>query len=930
MKLIKSILFGVFPTAFTLLLLGCSNPTTQVSQDIFQDPHWHTETLDNGLTYHLYHLEGEPIEMRMLVKVGSYHEKLTQLGYAHFLEHMAFNGSQHFQGNQLIEQFSHEGITFGADLNAYTDYEVTSYQMSLPINTKIDNTLTWFRDIGDGLTLSEDEIEKEKGVVLGEFRARHTNEVPLSQQVYDELIAQADLSSYDPLGSEDHIKTLNREKLSHFYKKWYHPNNTEIIIVGDISPEITKQKIKAIFSDWKASPIPSKSKFQLEQLTSPEPVALAIPQSDPASITLLQALGSSAERTRQDQQQLLKNMFVYQAIDRRLNMKAFENSLNIESIYADYFNLYQVRIGEITVEFSEKEREKNQIFLARELANLRDQGLSESEFSTVLTAFNNTFDNMQSEHRNRTSLEVIEQKENSILTGDPYPYFQDTKESFQQFLSEVKLANINEHLKTILRTERQKVFFGTPLLIESQDFAQFPVNTYFDTFNTQLSLASNEKPTNVAEKPLLVSHPNGKIVAFETMTEGLHKWTLENGIEVWLNQSEQAESNVYINYVSKGGLKSVNNRFNPAYYLFIETLLQSGLAGLSATELQTSLVNHATDIYPFLDINSHGIQIDTTKQYLDNAFTLLHLSATEAVIDQNQFHLVKKRVVNERDNLEKSPFDAYYSELQRTQYAENSARTVSLPTDIAAVTADTLNELYQLLFRTHYPFKLIVAADLTPDELTPYLEQYVANIGFAPKQHKGQDTHITSLNTELDRSTSNEDSVLYGIYFTEQSTTVDIKEDVINALIYKIVDSRYYKVIREDKSLDYSPSLGVNKIDGSNIGEIWFEMTLDPKHVPVAIEAMQELLENLLTNGVSDVELDTAKKQVMNDMNKHDSVSDKLEKLTRYLTFGYSLDAYNQPKTVMDIITVSDVNRRINTLIGDNAYRINGYLRPSN
>lgn len=928
--LIKTIFTSVFLSAFSLFILGCTSPTTQSSRDIIQDPHWHTQVLDNGLKYHLYYLKDEPIEMRMLVKVGSYHEDLTQLGYAHFLEHMAFNGSKHFKDNQLIEQFEHEGITFGADLNAYTDYEVTSYQMSLPNNNKIDDTLTWFRDIGDRLTLSPEQIEQEKGVVLGEFRATNTNEVPLYNQMHSELVDEAGLGSYDPLGSEDHIITINKEKLTRFYNKWYHPNNTEILIVGDISPLKVKQKIKEIFSDWKPNPIPSKSKVQLEHIKSTEPVAFAIPTSDPASITLLQPLGSSVERARLEQQHRLNYVFAYQAIQKRLETKAYEKSLNLESIHTDYFDLFQIRYGEITLGFSKKNREKTQTFLATELANLRDQGLSQSEFSTLLKGVRNIFDEMETEYHNRTSQEVIDGKESSVLTGNPYQSFQDKKESFQQFLTEVSLTKTNETLNKILSTEHQKMLLGTPTLVDSLDFAKFPVNRYSDAFNTIFSQKSSEKPTNRTNKPLSISNPNGKIVSFETVKKQLHKWTLENGIEVWLNQSEQAENNVFMNYISEGGLLSVDNRFNPAYYLFLETLQKSGLTGLSVTELQTNLINNATDIYPFFDINTHGFQIDTRLQYLNNAFTLLHLSATDAQIDSKQFHLIKNRIVDERTNLQNSPIDAYYSDLQREQYSENSAKVDPMPNEIAMVTADSLKELYYLLFRTDYPFRLIIAANITPEALTPYLEQYVANIRFDAKQHNNQRITIASHKTELERATSNEDSVLYGIYFSEQSSIVDTKESVVNDLIYKIIDSRYYKLIREEKGLDYSPTVGLNKMDGSNIGEIWFEMTLDPNDVEIAKKAMQEFLDHLLTNGITENELQTAKKQVTSDIEKSDSVTDKLDKLTRYLTFDYSLDAYNNPQSVIDSITIDDLNKRIDALIGADSHRINGYLRPIN
>lgn len=149
-------------------LLGCSS-TPQQQTLLKSDPYWVTGKLDNGLTYHVYPDREQPVSVRLLVHAGSFQESEQQKGYAHFVEHMAFNGSKNFSGNDVVELFEQSGASFGADLNAYTSYQETLYKLDLPDNKNLDKALAWFRDIGDGLLLSEDEIEKEKGVILGNF-----------------------------------------------------------------------------------------------------------------------------------------------------------------------------------------------------------------------------------------------------------------------------------------------------------------------------------------------------------------------------------------------------------------------------------------------------------------------------------------------------------------------------------------------------------------------------------------------------------------------------------------------------------------------------------------------------------------------------------------------------------------------------------------
>ncbi|TKG39415.1 M16 family metallopeptidase, partial [Vibrio tasmaniensis] len=150
--------------AVCLTLVGCSS-TSSITETLIQpDPAWTSGQLENGLTYHVYPDHEESVSVRLVVHAGSFQETDQQEGYAHFLEHMAFNGSKNFSQNDVIRLFEDAGASFGADINAYTSYQETVYQLDLPDNVQLQSALTWMRDIGDALDLSSSEVEKEKGV----------------------------------------------------------------------------------------------------------------------------------------------------------------------------------------------------------------------------------------------------------------------------------------------------------------------------------------------------------------------------------------------------------------------------------------------------------------------------------------------------------------------------------------------------------------------------------------------------------------------------------------------------------------------------------------------------------------------------------------------------------------------------------------------
>ena len=155
----------LFPALF---LSGCA--LTPPSTPIQPDANWHVDQLANGMKYHIYPTQDKEVSIRLKMNIGSLQESADQKGYAHFIEHMAFNGSQHFSGNDVIKFFEQSGGSFGADINAFTSYEETTYKLDLANDEMLKEALTWMRDISDGIAFEPEQVEQEKGVILGEWR----------------------------------------------------------------------------------------------------------------------------------------------------------------------------------------------------------------------------------------------------------------------------------------------------------------------------------------------------------------------------------------------------------------------------------------------------------------------------------------------------------------------------------------------------------------------------------------------------------------------------------------------------------------------------------------------------------------------------------------------------------------------------------------
>src|SRR5258708_25004841 len=244
------------------------------------DPGVHWGRLENGLRYALLHKQ-EPkgrVSARLAVQAGSVYENENQRGLAHFLEHMAFNGSRHFPSASVVEFFQRLGMDFGGDTNASTGFDRTIYQLELPDTRPetLRESPTFFADVAGGLLLGHDEIEKERGVILSEKRARDSVGLRTFLAELEFLVPDTRFPQRLPIGTAEVIKTADRDRFTEFYDAWYRPERMLVVIAGDIDPAAVAPLLQELFSPLTARP-PSLRDPRLATVVPPEAVTAPPP-----------------------------------------------------------------------------------------------------------------------------------------------------------------------------------------------------------------------------------------------------------------------------------------------------------------------------------------------------------------------------------------------------------------------------------------------------------------------------------------------------------------------------------------------------------------------------------------------------------------------------------------------------------------------------
>ncbi|MCE0492773.1 M16 family metallopeptidase [Vibrio salinus] len=921
--------YSILSLLASLLFLTACNGTS--NDKIASDNNWKHHSLPNGMKYHFFYKKNEPVELRLLVHTGSVQETEKQSGYAHFLEHMAFNGSKHYKGNAIVSELEKTGLEFGPDMNAFTTYDLTSYKLSLPDDAHMDKALTWFRDIGDGLNLDKTQIEAEKGVVLGEMRISRPKEEPFSEQMYHFVIKNTILDKHDVLGSEKSIKQLDPEQLTKFYRKWYIPNNSELLITGDFDLSRADKLVTTTFSSWKSRPIDHRNLSEISHLQHFPAKMFVLPQGSPSLLDLTFPAGMSYYKTLTDQRQEMLNTLINNLITRRLKNRAIEKKIEYSRIEADAANIENIQYNFIDIDFSEEKRTEIQHFLATELANLRDYGISQAELDTALAPYRTRLENIDALWKKKTSQEIIEDQEYALATNETYQSKNSYRENLHLFLKKVDIKHLNQKLKQQLSSQQHLNVFALP----TEKAKKIDRDTWLENNNKEFVFTMSQSGHQLEDKKivdrLILPKAPGKIVtANDDKKNNLYRWKLGNGIEVWLKREPKAANNIYLSYFAQGSELLLPKNLIPAMEMSYASYMRSGLCGLNAVQLNDFLTRNDTSLYPQVGFEQRGLYLTTNQKHLETAFSLLHQAATNAKLDRTQFDAVKNNLIQKREAYLHSPAGQFRVKINTAVYGKNTFYQLSTPKALQNVTADQVEKVYRLLFRHEDDFKLVIVADIAPKIITSYLKRYVANINYISGKLSTRAISLRQINENLIVPASNEDSTVYVTSFASKLPQQTDKELFSIKLLKKIIDTRMTTELREKEGLDYSPYLGFGSSKTSGITTLFFTLTINPADKSKAEKAVNTLISDL-TNGITSEELATAKTQLLTEIKRdqHD-VSKQLSQLTSYLSEDYDINAYTQPQNIIAQLTTKDINQTWEALTGRNAQRLNAFLVHKN
>ncbi|EOX4827051.1 M16 family metallopeptidase [Vibrio alginolyticus] len=906
-----------------LLVSGCA--LIQQSTPIQPDANWHVDQLSNGMKYHLYPTEDQEVSVRLVMNIGSFQETSSQKGYAHFVEHMAFNGSEHFTGNDVVKLFEQSGGSFGADINAFTSYQQTSYQLDLANNTKLEDALKWMRDIGNGLEFAPEQVEKEKGVILGEWRRANPDDKSFSMHAYQASIEGTIYGEHDPIGTREAIQNASSSKLKAFYDKWYQPQNAELIVTGNIDVDSLSKIIKSKFSNWESTSDTVIEKRRDIRVNNENRILPSNTMESP-SLHLVIERGLSGGTTIEQQHEVWRDEVATQLIQQRLIRVLSDAAEPFQYAYAEpYYSNYQ-RMMSAGISFAPDRREQMHQTFIRTLASLRDYGATQSELDSVMSNWQGELANIDSDWSQRKPNSYAEARVFQIGQDSVSQSKENYAQSLAEFINNENLESINTQLNALL-SQQPSFFIG---LGKSETSEQF--NGVFAALNSAY-LQTGEKPLEMYDKVdgFLKPTQEGSITSMRQEAGGFQVYTLSNGVEVWFQKDTKAGGRAYIYYASQGGKAAVDPTLYAAYEIAATTAIRSGLGAFSGSELDSYLRKNNIALGAMLDATSHGAQITAPNTHLTDALNGLYNLATEIKVDERQMAAAKQEFKQQSGAFFESPMGKLIQKANGNSYLPGSRHRIVSSDDVEQVTSEQVLAVHEQLFKTNDGFKMVIVANVEPEEITPLLRKYVASIEMKPS--RSIDYHV-AFNPEVPERTvvadGHEPSSLYVMRLTNTSDYQRTARDtVIEDILQRISNARVLDIVREESSLDYSPSIYTMTQDREPISDWLLESQVEPEDVALLESKLGKVFDGLASN-ITQKEVDTAAKQLAVAMQGlDDNPAQRSWAYTRYLVHDYGVDVLLDVEKVAKSVTLDEVKAHAKSAFGPQAKRSVMVLNPA-
>jgi len=828
------------------------------------DPDVRIGKLDNGLTYYIRHNNWpeQRAEFYIAQRVGSIQEDDDQRGLAHFLEHMAFNGSKHFKGNELLRWCESIGVKFGTDLNAYTSIDQTVYNISNVPTTResiIDSCLLILYDWADGLLLEQQEIEKERGVIHEEWRLRTSAQMRMLERDLPKLYPNSKYGHRMPIGLMEIIDNFERPFLQQYYEKWYRPDNQGIIIVGDIDVDKIEQKIKDLFSPIV---LPENRAMVVKETVPDNNEAIYVIDKDKemrfSMVEVMMKHEAFPNEAKNNMGYLVVNYVKNTALS-MLNDRLKEAAEKADCPYLQasasdgaYLLSNVIDCFDLGIVPKEGQTENAVKAVIAEARRAAEFGFTATEYQRSKQNTLSALDKEYSNKDKRYNSSFVNQYVQHFLENEPIPSIDDRYQLMKQVVSVLPIETVNALMKELVSPSDTNLVVLN--LNQEKDGAVYPTEASLkkavaDARAMQLTAYVD----NVKNEPLITKLPQkGSIVKEKKGKKFDYKvLTLSNGIKVTLKQTDLKKDQVILHAEGQGGSSLYGENDFVNLKMFNDVIEASGLGNFSHTELEKALAGKIASASLSMDENREYISGSSTPTDVETMLQLVYLYFTKINKDQDSFDNMMKTSELVLKNKLLQP-EAVFSDKLTGQLTDFNPRFAPIKAEeLSQVNYDRILQIAKERTANAGAYEFTIIGNYDEAKLRPLLEQYIASLPTQKKVVKGKDVDTTFKGhvQNIFKHKSETPKSIGVMVWTNPKMKYTLENIVRSSMASQILQMVYLKEIREEASAAYTVAAqgSLGRDDFRTTGTLLVYCPMQPEKADVALRIMREEMEKAQT-----------------------------------------------------------------------------------
>ena len=888
--------------------------------------------LDNGLTYYIRHnkLPENRAEFYIAQKVGSILEEPQQRGLAHFLEHMAFNGTKNFPGDDkglgVIPWCETVGIKFGTNLNAYTSIDETVYNISnAPIDRTgvLDSCLLILHDWSNYILLKDDEIDKERGVIREEWRSRNSGILRVYTDLLPTIYPGDKYADCMPIGSIDVINNFPYKDIRDYYHKWYRPDLQGIVIVGDIDVDAVEAKLKAVFADVQ-KPVNPAERTYYPVTDNKEPiVAIGTDKEvDDPSIEIYFKQDATPD-SEKNNVGYLASQYMTSMISSMLNARLSElvQSANppftrASSYYSDFFVAKTKEAFALSASSKADGIETALKTLLQETERARRFGFTESEYARARANYLQSLESAYNEREKTKHGSYVREYVQNFLNGEPIPGIEAEYAMMNQLAPNIPLQAMNMVMQQLVPDSNQVVIIAGP----AKEGLKYPTKEeVINLLKGMKDLDLQAYVDKVSDEPLMKEAPKGGKIISEKENDiyGSTKLVLSNGVTVYVKKTDFKADEIRMKGTSLGGKSIFPDKDALNFAVMDNVIAVGGLGNFSQVDLTKVLAGKKVSVNAGLGATTENVFGTCSPKDFETMMQLTYLTFTAPRKDAEAFESFKNRMKAQLESAQANPLSSINDSLQKAMYNNHPRVVMMKPEMVDQIDYDRILEMYNDRFKDASDFTFYFVGNIDLETAKPLIAEYLGALPAINRKETFKDTKMSIrkgvYKNEYAKEQQTPTATIVFLYSGKAPYT--LKNDILLSFATQVLDMVYTEEVREKEGGTY----GVNCFGDLQkypkeqlLLQIVFQT--DPAKKDKLAGIVVDELKKLAAEGPSDVHLQKVKEYMLKkyaDNQKENGYW--MNNLNDY--FYYGMDMTEGYTDIVNSITAKDIQKFVSDLL---------------